>query len=94
MVEITDPRNTALREMEDVIVPCELLPDVAPKDVNRMKDLARSDRYDNVAFHSMVAGFMAQTSGVQKGVIDHSLNRQMAGTGGSSLPNIPAEFSK
>lgn len=93
MVEITDPENTVIIEMEDGNVTIELLPDVAPKHVKRMKDLARSGHYDNVAFHRVVAGFMAQTGDVQNGVMDDSLNLQMAGTGGSSLPNIPAEFS-
>ena len=93
MAKITDPENTVIIEMEDGNVTIELLPDVAPKHVKRMKDLARSGHYDNVAFHRVVAGFMAQTGDVQNGVMDDSLNLQMAGTGGSSLPNISAEFS-
>ncbi|GGH25925.1 Peptidyl-prolyl cis-trans isomerase (rotamase)-cyclophilin family [Cribrihabitans marinus] len=94
MAEIKDPENTILMELKDGTVTIELLPDVAPKHCERMKELARSGEYDNVAFHRVIDGFMAQTGDVQHGDMEDGFNIRMAGTGGSSLPNLPAEFSK
>jgi peptidylprolyl isomerase len=59
-----------------------------------MKELARSGQYDNVCFHRVIDGFMAQTGDVQNGDMEDGFNLGSAGTGGSSLPNLPAEFSK
>jgi peptidylprolyl isomerase len=59
-----------------------------------MKELARSGQYDNVCFHRVIDGFMAQTGDVQNGDMEDGFNLSSAGTGGSSLPNLPAEFSK
>ncbi|MGC3936944.1 peptidylprolyl isomerase [Roseobacter sp. EG26] len=94
MAEIKDPENTILMELKGGTVTIELLPDVAPKHVERMKELARSGQYDNVAFHRVIDGFMAQTGDVQHGDMEDGFNLSMAGTGGSDLPNVPAEFSK
>ena len=69
----------------------DLLPDVAPKHVAQITALAQSGAYNNVAFHRVIDGFMAQTGDVQNGKIGGDLSQ--AGTGGSDLPNIPAEFS-
>jgi cyclophilin family peptidyl-prolyl cis-trans isomerase len=71
-----------------------LFPDVAPKHVERIKKLANEGKYDNVVFHRVIEGFMAQTGDVQFGNSSSDkfdLNR--AGTGGSNLPDLPAEFS-
>ncbi|MGC9447163.1 peptidylprolyl isomerase [Cereibacter johrii] len=68
----------------------DLLPDVAPAHVERMVTLAREGAYDGVVFHRVIEGFMAQTGDVEFGKED-SLGR--AGTGGSSYPDLPAEFS-
>ncbi len=70
----------------------ELLPDVAPKHVTRIKRLAREGQYDNVTFHRVISGFMAQTGDVQNGKLE-GFNPRFAGTGGSKLPDLPAEFS-
>ena len=94
MAEIKDPENTILLELKDGTVVIELLPDVAPKHAERMKELARSGAYDNVCFHRVIDGFMAQTGDVQHGDMEDGFNIRMAGTGGSDLPNLPAEFSK
>lgn len=93
MAEIKDPENTILIELKDGTVTIELLPDVAPKHAERMKELARAGEYDNVAFHRVIDGFMAQTGDVQHGDMEDDFNLRMAGTGGSSHPDLPAEFS-
>ena len=94
MAEIKDPENTILMELKGGTVTIQLLPDVAPKHCERMKELARAGHYDNVAFHRVIDGFMAQTGDVQHGDMEDGFNLRMAGTGGSDLPNVPAEFSK
>ncbi|MEM0935036.1 MAG: peptidylprolyl isomerase [Pseudomonadota bacterium] len=91
MAEIKDPENTLLIELEAGTVTIELLPDIAPKHCDRIKELARAGAYDGVVFHRVIEGFMAQTGDVEHGVKGGDLRR--AGTGGSSLPNVPAEFS-
>lgn len=94
MAEIKDPENTIILELKGGTVTIQLLPDVAPKHVERMKTLARSGQYDNVAFHRVIDGFMAQTGDVQHGDMEDGFNLRMAGTGGSDMPDVPAEFSK
>jgi peptidylprolyl isomerase len=94
MAEIKDPENTILMELKDGTVTIELLPDVAPKHVERMKELARAGKYDGVVFHRVIEGFMAQTGDVEHGNLDGGGNIRRAGTGGSDLPDLPAEFSK
>ena len=95
MAEIRDPENTLLIELKDggqVVV--EMLPDVAPRHVERIKALARAGEYDNVAFHRVIDGFMAQTGDVENGDMEHGFNLRRAGTGGSTHPDLPAEFSR
>jgi peptidylprolyl isomerase len=94
MAEIKDPENTILIELKDGTVTIELLPDIAPAHCARMKELARSGAYDNVVFHRVIDGFMAQTGDVANGNFEKNFNIRMAGTGGSDLPNLPAEFSR
>ena len=94
MAEIKDPENTILMELKGGTVTIELMPKVAPKHVERMKELTRAGKYDNVAFHRVIDGFMAQTGDVEHGNIEKDFNLRMAGTGGSDLDNVPAEFSK
>ncbi len=69
----------------------DLLPDVAPLHVERMVTLARAGAFDGVVFHRVIEGFMAQTGDVRFGKGTGTLRR--AGTGGSDLPDLPAEFS-
>ena len=94
MAEIKDPENTILIELKDGTVALELLPDIAPGHCDRMKELARAGKYDNVCFHRVIDGFMAQTGDVENGNMENNFNLRSAGTGGSDMPNVPAEFSK
>jgi len=94
VAEIKDPENTVIIELKDGNVVIELLADVAPKHTDRMKELARSGQYDNVCFHRVIDGFMAQTGDVANGDMEDGFNLSSAGTGGSDLPDLPAEFSK
>ena len=94
MAEIKDPENTVIITLKDGEVVIELLADVAPKHAERMKELARAKAYDNVAFHRVIDGFMAQTGDVANGNMENNFNLRRAGTGGSDLPDLPAEFSK
>lgn len=94
MAEIKDPENTIILTLKDGEVVIELLADVAPKHSERMKTLARAGAYDNVVFHRVIDGFMAQTGDVENGNAEKNFNLRRAGTGGSDLPDLPAEFSK
>ena len=80
-------------ELKDGTVVIELLPDIAPNHCSRMKELARSGQYDNVCFHRVIDGFMAQTGDVQYGNMENDFDIGMAGRGGSELPNVAQEFS-
>ena len=77
-----DPENTLILTLKSGKVTIRLRPDIAPKHVERLKTLARRGFYDGLKFHRVIDGFMAQT-GDPKG----------DGTGGSDLPNLPAEFN-
>jgi peptidylprolyl isomerase len=79
-----DPQNTLLIDTKHGRIVVKLRNDIAPKHVERLKLLAREKFYDNVPFHRVIGGFMAQTGDGQRG----------DGTGGSKYPNLPAEFSK
>jgi len=92
MATITDPENTIIITLKDGEVAIALLPDIAPKHVERMKALARAKTYDNIVFHRVIDGFMAQTGDVEHGIADGA-NVRRAGTGGSAHPDLPAEFS-
>ncbi len=94
MAEIKDPENTIIMTLKGGDVVIELLPDVAPAHTARMKELARAGAYDNVCFHRVIDGFMAQTGDVANGNMEKDFNIGSAGTGGSDLPDLPAEFSK
>ena len=75
-------------------VEIELYPKIAPNHVKRFETLANSGKYDGVVFHRVIDGFMAQTGDVQFGNTNlPEYNLQLAGTGGSNMPNLKAEFS-
>ena len=75
-------------------VEIELFPNKAPDHVKRFKELADSGKYDGVVFHRVIEGFMAQTGDVKFGNTNSpDFNLSLAGTGGSDLPNLKAEFT-
>ncbi len=78
-----DPQNTVLLDTTQGRVVIKLRPDLAPQHAERIKRLAREKYYDNVPFHRVISGFMAQTGDGQRG----------DGTGGSKYPDLPGEFS-
>ncbi len=81
-------------KLKDGDVKIELFPDVAPNHVKRIKNLANDGKYDNVVFHRVIDGFMAQTGDVKFGNSSNSdFDLGRAGTGGSDLPNLDQEFS-
>lgn len=88
-----EPENTMIITLEGGDVTVALRPDLAPKHVEQIKTLVREGAYDNVAFHRVIPGFMAQTGDVQFGDMEEGFDASMAGTGGSQLGDIPAEFS-
>lgn len=89
-----DPENTLIITLKDGDVVIGLRPDLAPKHVAQIKKLARDGAYDNVAFHRVIDGFMAQTGDVEFANMKKNFNPARAGTGGSRLPDLPAEFSQ
>lgn len=94
-VSAQDAENILVIEVEgkaNGTVEIELLPDLAPQHVERIKTLAREGAYNDVAFHRVIEGFMAQTGDVQFGKREGY--GRGAGTGGSELPDLPAEFSE
>ncbi|MGY6635115.1 MAG: peptidylprolyl isomerase [Alkalilacustris sp.] len=94
MAEIADPENTILMELSGGTVVIALLPDVAPEHSERMKALARAGAYDGVVFHRVIEGFMAQTGDVAHGNPERGGDLRRAGTGGSDMPDLKAEFSR
>ena len=75
-------------------VEIELYPEKAPNHVKRFKELADKGKYDNVVFHRVIEGFMAQTGDVKFGNSSSpNFNLSLAGTGGSDLPDLKQEFS-
>ena len=75
-------------------VEIELYPDKAPNHVERFKELSNNKKYDGVVFHRVIDGFMAQSGDVKFGNTNNSeFNLSLAGTGGSDLPNLKAEFN-
>jgi len=95
-------KNIMAEENRDIIhmtlkdgkVVIETRPDLAPKHVAQIKQLINEGQYDGVVFHRVIDGFMAQTGDVEFGNSSNDkFNMSRAGTGGSNLPDIPAEFS-
>lgn len=80
--QAADAENTLFLDLESGCVTIELLPEIAPKHVKRIKELTREGFYDGVVFHRVIDGFMAQTG-----------DPTGTGTGGSDKPDLPAEFN-
>ena len=80
-------------KLKDGDVKIELFPDVAPKHVERIKFLADKGEYNNVVFHRVIEGFMAQTGDVEFGNSNSpKYDLRRAGTGGSDYPDLKSEF--
>ena len=95
LVNAVEPENIMVIEVEgeaNGVIEIELLPNVAPLHVERIKILARDGLYNGVAFHRVIDGFMAQTGDVKFGKIE-GYKRRYAGQGGSNYPDLDAEFS-
>lgn len=88
-----DPENTMVISLKDGDVTVALRPDLAPKHVAQIKALVREGAYDDVVFHRVIGGFMAQTGDVEFGNAKKGFSAGSVGTGGSHLPDLPAEFS-
>jgi cyclophilin family peptidyl-prolyl cis-trans isomerase len=89
-----DPENTIVMETTKGQVVIELRPDLAPEHVARIKELARAGEYDGVVFHRVIDGFMAQTGDVRFGNKNSdNYDPSRAGMGGSSKPDLKAEFN-
>ncbi|MCB9990973.1 MAG: peptidylprolyl isomerase [Rhodospirillales bacterium] len=80
--QAADPENTLYLELDSGRVVIEMMPDIAPQHVERIKKLTREGFYDGVVWHRVIDGFMAQTG-----------DPTGTGTGGSDYPDVPAEFS-
>jgi len=86
--------NIMMLKLKTGDVKIELFADVAPKHVERIKKLADEGLYDNVVFHRVIDGFMAQTGDVKFGnSSSNDFNLSSAGMGGSDLPDLDAEFN-
>lgn len=77
-----DPENTLLLDLKDGQVKIKLMPDIAPKHVERIKELTRDGFYDGIVWHRVIDGFMAQTG-----------DPTGTGMGGSDKPDLEAEFN-
>ena len=86
--------NIMILKLKDGDVKIEMFPDVAPNHVKRITELANSGKYDNVVFHRVIDGFMAQTGDVKFGnSSNNNFDLRRAGMGGSELPDLKAEFN-
>ena len=86
--------NIMILKLKDGDVKIQLFEDVAPNHVKRIKELADSGKYDNVVFHRVIDGFMAQTGDVEYGnSSNEKFDIRRAGTGNSDLPDLKEEFS-
>ncbi|WP_370931184.1 peptidylprolyl isomerase [Bartonella sp. DGB1] len=87
-------QDTLILETTQGEVTIEVFPDVAPKHVTRIRELVAEGAYDNVVFHRVIEGFMAQTGDVQFGKTDGSnFDMKRVGMGGSDKSDLAAEFS-
>ena len=94
LTNINAKENTMILELKYGKVEIELYPELAPNHVKRFKSLAEAGSYDGVVFHRVIDGFMAQTGDVKFGNSKKpEYNLDLAGTGGSDLPNLKSEFS-
>ena len=91
--KIPNPENLLTIELKNGPVLIELFPEDAPNHVKRIRELAKAGKFDGVAFHRVIDGFMAQTGDVEFGNAKDYDERRV-GTGGSNKPDLKAEFNK
>ena len=92
--QVIAKENIMILKLKDGDVKIELFPDVAPKHVERIKTLANEGKYDNVVFHRVIEGFMAQTGDVQFcNSSSDNFDIRRAGTGNSDLSDLKEEFN-
>ena len=90
---VKSKENIMILKLKDGDLKIQLFPEIAPKHVERIKFLADKGEYDNVVFHRVIEGFMAQTGDVQFGNSSNDkYDLRRVGTGGSSLPDLKSEF--
>ncbi|WP_025029452.1 peptidylprolyl isomerase [Nitratireductor aquibiodomus] len=94
MASAAEPENTLILTLRNGEVTIGLRPDLAPRHVEQVKALVEEGAYNNVAFHRVIDGFMAQTGDVQYGDVEDGFDARLVGTGGSEKPDLPAEFSE
>ena len=86
--------NIMILKLKDGDVKIEMFPDVAPNHVKRITELANNGKYDNVVFHRVIEGFMAQTGDVKFGNSESKdFDLKKTGMGGSDLPDLKQEFN-
>ena len=91
---INAKENIMILKLKDGNVKIQMFPDVAPNHVKRISELANNEKYDNVVFHRVIDGFMAQTGDVKFGNLSSKdFNLKRAGMGGSDLPDLKQEFN-
>ena len=92
--QIIAEENIMIIKLKDGDVVIELFEDIAPNHVKRFKQLVKEKKYDDVVFHRVIDGFMAQSGDVQFGNLNsENFNMNKVGTGGSDYPDLKAEFS-
>ena len=92
--QLNAEENIMILKLKDGDVKIEMFPDVAPNHVKRITELANNGKYDNVVFHRVIDGFMAQTGDVRFGKSDsNNFDLRRAGMGGSDLPDLKEEFN-
>ena len=92
MSESTNPVVRIETSMGEIVLELDAVN--APISTANFVDYANDGFYEGTIFHRVIDGFMAQTGDVAHGDMEDGFNIRMAGTGGSELPNLPAEFSK
>ena len=92
--QVNSEEDIMILKLKDGEIKIELFEDVAPNHVKRIKELADNGQYDNVVFHRVIDGFMAQTGDVKFGNSESGdFDLRRAGMGGSDLPDLKQEFS-
>ena len=92
--DINAKENIMILKLKDGNVKIQMFPEVAPNHVKRISELANNEKYDNVVFHRVIDGFMAQTGDVKFGNLSSKdFNLKRAGIGGSDLPDLKQEFN-